>query len=44
VPIEYGFPGTEMQKEYYEGKIKLGGCGIAEDAPDWHCKQCEFDL
>ena len=44
VPIEYGFPGNEMQKEYYEGKIELGGCVIEKDAPDWHCKECEFDF
>ncbi|SVD87266.1 uncharacterized protein METZ01_LOCUS440120, partial [marine metagenome] len=25
VPIEYGFPGNEMQKKYSEGKIELGG-------------------
>jgi len=44
VPIEYGFPGTEMQKKYSQGKIELGGCGIKKDAPDWHCKECEFDF
>ena len=42
VPIEYGFPGNEMQKEYYKGKIELGGCGIEKDAPDWYCKECEI--
>ena len=26
VPIMYGMPGPEMQQDYYEGKIKLGGC------------------
>ena len=28
IPIMYGMPGPEMQKKYYEGKIKLGGCSI----------------
>ena len=42
VPIEYGFPGNEMQKEYYKGKIELGGCGIEKDAPEWNCKECEI--
>ena len=41
VPIVYGFPGDEMQKEYHERKIELGGCVIEEDAPDWYCKECE---
>ena len=41
VPIVYGFPGNEMQKEYNEEKIELGGCLIEEDAPDWYCKECE---
>ena len=42
VPIKYGFPGLEMQKEAAKGQIELGGCGIEEDAPDWHCKECEI--
>ena len=42
VPIVYGFPGYEMQKEYSEGKIELGGCVIEKDAPDWNCKECEY--
>ena len=33
-----------MQKEYYKGKNELGGCVIEENAPDWHCKECEFDF
>jgi len=33
-----------MQKEYGEGKIELGGCVIEEDAPDWHCKDCEVEF
>ena len=42
VPIEYGFPGIEMQKKYSEGKIELGGCVIEKDAPDCYCKECEY--
>ena len=43
VPIRYGMPGVEMQQKHYEGKIKLGGCMVAMDNPDWHCKKCELD-
>ena len=43
VPIRYGMPGVEMQQKHYEGKIKLGGCSVREDAPNWHCKECEQD-
>jgi len=31
-----------MQDEAAKGDIKLGGCVIEEDAPDWHCKECEI--
>ena len=44
VPIRYGMPGVEMQQKHYEGKIKLGGCSVTEDAPNWHCKECERDF
>ena len=43
VPIRYGMPGLEMQQKFYEGEIKLGGCMVAMDNPDWHCKKCELD-
>ena len=36
-------PGVEMQKEYYEGKIKLGGCMVYEEAPDYHCNYCRYE-
>ena len=40
IPIKYGMPGIEMQQDEHEGRIKLGGCGITEDANDRHCKEC----
>lgn len=43
VPIRYGMPGPGMQQKYYEGEIKLGGCCMAEEMPNWHCKKCEHD-
>ena len=44
IPIMYGMPGPEMQKKYYEGKIKLGGCSIEEhDMTDRYCNDCEHE-
>ena len=43
VPIRYGMPGPEMQQDYYEGKIKLGGCSMVENNPDYHCKDCKYE-
>ena len=43
VRIMYGMPGPEMQQDYYDGKIKLGGCGVSENDPDYHCNDCEFE-
>ena len=44
VPIRYGMPGVEMQQDSYGGKIKLGGCGIVENAPKWYCRKCEHEF
>ena len=44
VPIRYGMPGVEMQQEHHDGKIKLGGCGIVDNAPEWYCNKCEHDF
>ena len=42
VPIAYGMPGTEMQKDAMEGKIKLGGCSIRINAHDRYCNDCKY--
>ena len=44
VPIAYGYPGPEMWKESEMGEIKLGGCGIVENAPEWYCNKCEHEF
>ena len=41
IPIQYGYPGPEMYKEYEEGKIFLGGCCIDIGNPGWYCRDCE---
>ena len=44
IPIRYGMPGVEMQQDFHEGKIKLGGCGIVENAPKWYCNKCKYEF
>ena len=39
----YGYPGPEMQLDYYEGKIRLGGCEMSETNPDYHCGSCKYE-
>ena len=41
--IIYGHPGPEMQLDYYEGKIRLGGCEMSESNPDYHCGSCKYE-
>jgi hypothetical protein len=43
IPIEYGEPGSEMEKAWEEGRIQLGGCCIESDSPKWHCKDCKHE-
>lgn len=42
----YGLPifSDELLKEIDNGKIKLGGCIVMEDAPKHHCNDCEEDF
>ena len=44
IPIKYGMPGIEMREDADMGKIKLGGCGIVENAPEWYCNKCEHEF
>ena len=40
IEIAYGYPGEEMRDKYEKGEIKLGGCLVSEDNPNWHCNKC----
>ena len=43
VSIEYGFPDEEMREKHDKGEIRLGGCVIQENNPDYHCNKCEHE-
>lgn len=43
VPIVYGYPGEELMKKAQKGDVKLGGCIIGENNPNWHCNRCQTD-
>ena len=40
VPIVYGLPGAELQRQAERGSVALGGCILVEGAPDWSCRVC----
>ena len=44
IPIIYGLPDNELFKEGENGKVKLGGCIITDNDPQWYCKKCEKDF
>ena len=44
IPIMYGLPTGEVAREEKEGKIKLGGCCVGENDPQWYCKECKTDF
>jgi len=41
--IVYGMPSYELFQEAEAGKIKIGGCCITEDAPEFYCKICDYE-
>jgi len=43
IKIEYGYPGEEMREKHDKGEIRLGGCTIEEDNPDYHCNKCDHE-
>jgi hypothetical protein len=36
-------PSSELFEEAEAGKVKLGGCCIIEDGPEYFCKDCEHE-
>ena len=43
VKIVYGMPSYDLFEAAQAGKVKLGGCVITEDNPDYCCKNCEHE-
>ena len=40
LPIAYGMPSPELVEESTAGRVKLGGCVIWPESPEWHCVAC----
>ena len=41
VPIVYGLPTREAWLEAQSGRIRLGGCVIGDESPDYACPECD---
>jgi len=44
IPINYGLPMPELMKKAERGEIRLGGCVVSENDPQWYCKKCQKDI
>ena len=44
VPIVYGLPGPEMIEQAERRQIRLGGCVVGDESPDYACPACEAPL
>ncbi len=44
MPILYGLPGPEMVLGAQAGKIRLGGCIVEPESPDYVCPECDAAL
>jgi hypothetical protein len=44
IPIMYGYPTSEAGDEAEKGLIKLGGCCVSDDDPQWYCKDCKKEF
>jgi hypothetical protein len=41
VPIVYGLPGSELQRDSENGLVSLGGCVVTGNDPELECLGCE---
>ncbi len=44
VPVVYGYPTRETFAEAEAGRVRLGGCLIEPEAPDYRCPICDAAL
>ena len=40
LPILYGYPTPEAFAEAEAGRIRLGGCMVGEESPEFECPAC----
>ena len=40
IDIVYGYPGDKLLSDASQSKVKLGGCVIWGDDPEYTCKSC----
>ena len=44
IRIAYGYPTFEMGEAADRGEIRLGGCVIGPESPDYECLRCNAQL
>ena len=44
IDIVYGYPGDKLLSDASESKVKLGGCVIWGDDPEYTCKSCGYNF
>lgn len=44
LPVVYGYPSPELFEEARAGRVRLGGCLIEPEAPDYRCPVCDAAL
>ena len=40
LPIVYGYPSPELFEEAEAGRVRIGGCVISGDDPEYECPIC----
>jgi len=44
IDIVYGYPGDKLLSNASQSKVKLGGCVIWGDDPEYTCKSCGYNF
>ncbi|MDI2131110.1 hypothetical protein [Yinghuangia seranimata] len=40
LPIVYGYPAPSLFDRASAGEVRLGGCVVSSDSPQWSCADC----
>jgi hypothetical protein len=40
IRIVYGYPGADMWEAEQRGELRLGGCLVGPESPDFECREC----
>ncbi|MEJ2078016.1 MAG: hypothetical protein P8020_09585 [Acidobacteriota bacterium] len=44
IRITSALPGSELATRVYRDEVYVGGSGVDDETPEWHCRGCGYEF